>query len=328
MKGRRYLKKSYTKVIALVFSDLHLNIWSRFNNQNKRTLEQFRVLHTIRDKARQYDVPVLFCGDFFHKSNNIDTDLIDLIFQNRYSFPKRVIGITGNHDTNCVTTIGSDNFDLYKFISYTIPEVECINFKFTEIIPYTRIYGVPYIDHNIGLNKYLKSLKLDHKYKNVLLLHTDYPGACDTDGRVVNSVENLSINTLNKFDLVLCGHIHKPQRLSKKVYMVGAPNQQRRTDQKCDMGYWELYSDMSMVFKPLDDFPKFIDVESEDEVVDDGNYYTVLPKITSKQLKSKHKITKRLSKKRLARRYMRKKGISDKTKQELLVDILIESESC
>ncbi len=37
------------------------------------------------------------------------------------------------------------------------------------------------------------------------------------------------VKTLNKFDLVLCGHIHKPQRLSNEgLYAFGAPYQQRR----------------------------------------------------------------------------------------------------
>lgn len=39
------------------------------------------------------------------------------------------------------------------------------------------VYGVPYIDNNVGLSEYLKKLELDKSKKNILLLHTDYPGA-------------------------------------------------------------------------------------------------------------------------------------------------------
>lgn len=184
------------------------------------------------------------------------------------------------------------------------------------------IYGVPYIDNNVGLSEYLKKLKLDKNVKNILLLHTDYPGARDTDGREVDSVENLNVNTLNKFDLVLCGHIHKPQRLSKKVYMIGAPNHQRRTDRGCKLGYWEIYSDLSMKFIPLKEFPKFIDVEKEDDIKDDGNYYTVIPPKASNPVNNKHKITKQLSKKTLAKRYLKEKGIKDEVKTNLLIETL------
>lgn len=163
------------------------------------------------------------------------------------------------------------------------------------------VYGVPYIDNNVGLSEYLKKLELDKSKKNILLLHTDYPGAKDTDGREIDSVENLNVNVLNKFDLVLCGHIHKPQRLSKKVYMIGAPNHQRRTDRDCELGYWKIYEDLSLKFVPLKNFPKFIDVEREEDIKDDGNYYTVIPQKASTPVNNKHKITKQLSKKSLAK---------------------------
>ena len=180
----------------------------------------------------------------------------------------------------------------------------------------------------MGLSEYLKKLKLDKNVKNILLLHTDYPGAKDTDGREVDSVENLNVNILNRFDLVLCGHIHKPQRLSKKVYMIGAPNHQRRTDRDCKLGYWKIYSDLSMQFVHLKQFPKFVDVESDEDIRDDGNYYTVLPKKTSNLVNTNHKITKQLSKKALARKYLKEKGITEQDKKELLIDILKKAESC
>ena len=110
--------------------------------------------------------------------------------------------------------------------------------------------------------------------------------------------------------------------------MIGAPLQQRRTDAKCKLGYWELYPDLSVKFKELKGFPKFIDVESSDEIKDDGNYYTVLLKKTSVQVNTEHNITKQLSKKSLAKQYMKEKGISDKKKKNLLIDILNKAESC
>lgn len=48
--------------------------------------------------------------------------------------------------------------------------------------------------------------------------------------------------------------------------MIGATLQQRRTDKDCKLGYWKLYSDLSMEFIELKGFPKFVDVESEDEL--------------------------------------------------------------
>ena len=258
-------------------------------------------------------------------------DFLDKIYRKHPTF--KMFCIEGNHDLKLVnnlivdtksktTTRGwlsvfENDHPITVLSPNTHPAFIGLNYK---------IYGLPYIDHNIGLNKYLKTLRLDEGFKNILLLHTDYPGAKDTDGRIVDSAENINLNMLNRFDLVLCGHIHKPQRLSKKVYMLGAPIQQRRTDKDCKMGYWLLKEDLSMEFKELKDFPKFIDVESEDEVKDDGNYYTIIPQKASEKINTTHKITKTLSKKKLAKRYLKEKGIKDKSKEDLLINILKKAE--
>lgn len=156
------------------------------------------------------------------------------------------------------------------------------------------------------------------------MLHTDYPGAKDTDDREIDSVENLNINILDRFDLIICGHIHKPQRLSKKVYMIGAPNQQRRTDMNCKLGYWLIMEDLTMKFVELSDFPKFIDVESEEDVKDDGNYYTLITRETI--VESDNKIHKGLSKKKLVRLYLKYNNIKDKEKKECLLGIIKKAE--
>lgn len=322
------------KVIALAFSDLHLNQWAKFNENNERTENGFKVLSLIAERCSELKVPALFCGDMFHKPNVLDTSLLIRFTQWQkecyVKYPRfRCYAISGNHELPSVNKIDSltksilDCFEGYgpSDWGFKILNKESIDIGIDVIV-----HGVPYIDHNIGLCEYISKLKLDKGSKNILLLHTDYPGATDTDGRRIDSVENININTLNRFDLVLCGHIHKHQRLAKKVYMIGAPIQQRRTDKNCEMGYWELYEDLSLKFIPLDNFPKFIDVESEEEVKDDGNYYTVIPKQSRVEKIVEHKITKQLSKKRLAKRYMRTTGIKDKNKENLLINILNKSE--
>nr|DAU10987.1 MAG TPA: putative DNA double strand break repair [Caudoviricetes sp.] len=320
------------RLLALVFSDLHLNNWAKFNNNGERTENGFKVLSLIAEKCSILKVPALFCGDLFHKPNTIDTTLLNRFVKwqsesyNKYpSF--RCYAISGNHDLPSLNRIDNltesliDGFSGYgpSDWGFKLLNKSSVDISFLGNIT---VHGVPYIDHNIGLCEYLSNIKLDKTCKNILLLHTDYPGATDTDGRRIDSVENLNINTLNRFDLVLCGHIHKHQRLAKKVYMVGAPLQQRRTDKNCEMGYWELYEDLSLKFISLEGFPKFIDVEKEEDIKDDGNYYTIIPPTSKIEQVVKHKITKQLSKKRLVRRYMRTIGSKDKTKEKLLIEIL------
>lgn len=318
-----------SEVIAVAFSDLHLNLWAKFNKDYKRTQDSFRVLFKIKEVCNKYKVPALFCGDLFHKPEVIQKELFTMIVKqflklNGTSF--KCYTISGNHEILEISKVGiqpkSWIYDLDSLFSWLYD----LDYKTFRLTPNIQVHGIPYVDHNIGLSTYLKNMKLEEGYKHILLLHTDYPGAKDTDGRIVDSAENINLNMLNRFDLVLCGHIHKPQRLSKKVYMLGAPIQQRRTDKDCKMGYWLLKEDLSMEFKELKDFPKFIDVESEDEVKDDGNYYTIIPQKASEKINTTHKITKTLSKKKLAKRYLKEKGIKDKSKEDLLINILKKSE--
>ena len=324
------------RVLAIVFSDLHINDWSKFNQDNKRTQDHFRVLSLIKKACLKYECPALFCGDLFHKPENISNSLLSQVFG---AFDKlndnsrfEIYGISGNHDMVKVVKPGDEPLSWFNTFASKYNFLNSLDIHSKDIHTYKgagsfTVWGVPYIDHNIGLNDYLKNLKFKDGFKNILLLHTDYPGAKDTDGSEVGTSENLNLNILNRFDLVLCGHIHKPQRLSKKVYMIGAPIQQRRTDKDCDMGYWKLYEDLSMVFVPLSDkFPRFIDVSSPEEVKEDGNYYTVISSKVLAMDTVTNPISKKLSKKRMVKRYLKAKNITDKKKESILLDIIKESE--
>lgn len=322
------------KVVGIVFSDLHLNLWNKFNQENKRTLDGFRVLFLIKSLCLKYGCPAIFCGDLFHKPEFIENELLSKTIEvfDELDWDKwKMYSISGNHDMSKSNNLNSHSPSWVNTLSKKYNFLENIDFTSVVVGDNYVLHGIPYIDHNIGLNEYVRNLPLmkgrkDLNIPNILLLHTDYPGAKDTDGVEVGSVENLNINVLSRFDLVLAGHIHKPQRLSKKVFMVGAPIQQRRTDKDCDLGYWKLYSDMSMKFVPLEGFPKFIDVDSSDDIKDDGNFYTVVSKPISLEVTQENHITRNLSKKRLVSRYLRKSGIKDPKKKSVLLEIIKETD--
>lgn len=315
------------KVIALAFSDLHINLWTKFNTSNKRTLDHFRVLSLIKKKCLKYNCPALFCGDLFHKPEGMSQDLMHLVFSELDKLKGdnfRIYAISGNHDLAHNNSISNKQPSYIKLLE-RYDFIKCIDLHNVEIPSGIRIYGVPYIDHNLGLNEYIKGLSLNDNHKNILLLHTDYPGAKDTDGAEVGSCENLNTNLLQKFDLTLIGHIHKPQKLGKKVIMIGAPLQQRRTDRDCQLGYWKIYEDMTVKFKPLNIFPKFIDVDSEEKIKEDGNYYTVVSKPKEVEV-VENRVTRDLSKKKLVKEYLKARGIVDKDKKRILLNIIKEAE--
>lgn len=315
------------EIAAIVFSDLHIHKWAKFSTRLDTSLD---ILNKLINISTDNNVPLLFCGDLLHEPNKIEQDLLitlSRVLKELNNKGVKMYGISGNHTLKYTNSIDNHSISWDMWISE--------NFSFFKLIDFSRvhiknlyIHGIPYIDHNIGLNEYIKNIDTEigkPRSKHILLLHTDYPGAKDTDGIEVNSVENLNINLLDKFDLVLIGHIHKPQRLSKKVYMVGAPYQQRRTDSNCELGYWELYSDMSMKFIPLKGYPKFIDVESEEDIKDDGNYYTIISKPKHIEDKPIKRITTDLSPKRLVKRYLKSKGEFTKDKKDILLQLIKDS---
>lgn len=321
------------RVVALAFSDLHINDWSKFNKDNERTLNHFKVLSHLVSKASKYDCPVLFCGDLLHKAESISSDLFATIQSEMIHmygdwglYKADLWAISGNHDMPSANTKEHPSNSWVAMLSNYYNFLECIDWQSRETED-IKVWGIPYLDHNIGLNEAVKAIEVDKTKKNILLLHTDYPGARDTDGVEVGTVENLNTNLLSKFDLTLIGHIHKPQRLGKKIYMVGAPLQQRRTDKNCEMGYLKIYEDMTVKFVNLSNkFPKFIDVETEEGIKDDGNYYTVVGSKIKLEEEKPHKITKALSKKRLVKRYLKARGIADEQKKEVLLRVLKEAD--
>ena len=160
-------KSNDKEILALVFSDLHLNLWAKFNEDYSRTKNGFDVIETLCDKASKHHVPILFCGDMFHKPENIDQELA-LMAKSFFDgleekFPRqRIYCIEGNHDLKRVNTIGNMNkgwISLFQNrVLNVIDPADALNIgPFSEF----QVHGVPYIDHNVGLSEYLKNKRLD-----------------------------------------------------------------------------------------------------------------------------------------------------------------------
>lgn len=316
------------KLKFLAFSDLHINLWKKFPT---RLATAFKVLDVISDRCESEGVPALFCGDLFHTSEFLNNELLSLTvakFRELDNKSWKCFAISGNHTQS--DNSGTHSYE--KTFSLNNNWLQCIDFNGVHY-GNTFIFGIPYVMDNVGVKNHLKTFRERFKSERVgkehtiLLLHTDYDGARDTDGRVIGTVENLPRIGLRNFDLVLCGHIHKYQKLDKNVWMVGAPYQQRFTDEGNEMGYLEIYDDFSVKFRKIKGNPEFITVSSEEEKKDDGNYYR-----TEKEQKvleiqeTSSNITKDMSKEKIIRKYLRAKNITDKGKKRTLLKVIKEAE--
>ena len=161
------------EVIAIAFSDLHINLWAKFNENNHRTLNSFRVLSIIRKLCRRFNCPALFCGDLFHKAETMDQELAEICY-NELIEGFWIYAISGNHDIKKISKVGTKPFSwLYQVEKYGIMILDYEKTQLSTTHKDIMVYGVPYIDNNVGLSEYLKKLELDKSKKNILLLHTD-----------------------------------------------------------------------------------------------------------------------------------------------------------
>lgn len=268
-------KKVYP--IAVAFSDIHFHDWKTHNNPVNRLNNAIEGYNIIFDVAENLGVPRLFCGDFFHNEEMLTNDLLFTLRSKLKQFRRTqisppiypLIGISGNHD------ISGKSLPLIHPTSYgglledTIVGYKNVDYR-VEYAFGMLVAGIPYIHHNLEFPRVVKKMaklvkeeeiKLGNRgvLTKVLLIHTDIPGAKTPEGITLNDAENFpeDYSELFKgFDIVLSGHIHKPQRLSPKVIMLGSTNHQNRGNIGTDMGYWIIYSDNSAEFvkMPLAEF--------------------------------------------------------------------------
>lgn len=320
------------KLIALAFSDLHLNLWKQFNQDENRTLNTFDVLRVMANEAKAKSVPVLFAGDLFHNPKAIANKLLHLFIKNyQATFEKndvQLYGIDGNHDQCENNTYSNRSPSYFETFSGVFKTMKHCNNRVIET-PNFLLYGIPYFKDNDGMAQMLKEFRpfLSGAKPNILMIHTDLYYAEDSLGRTIDHVDNMPRRMkkfFQGFDLVLDGHIHKPNSIFKNIRILGAPQQQSRADEGVEMGYWKIYDDMSMGFKPLDQYPKFISIEEGQKQPDSFNYYTVIPKEIKEATKSN--IPHTTSKKDLIKAYCQSNNIKSKARYNLIMELIQKSD--
>lgn len=332
------------KIIAIAFSDLHLHKFKAFAPTGSERLQQsLKALDEISKVAEKEDVPLLFTGDLFHDPKEAENETMALAQKAFYSMNKRNIlfyAISGNHDLSEKNTIANvspshlDSFTQYKNF-YKVD-----NTTVSPISTNLLITGIPYYNSEkeliIQIKQTKKNLKKVPQYKDkfkILMLHSDMPNAKTPTGQVIGDSDiPEDLDEFFKFwDLVLCGHIHKAQKLSKKVYMLGSPIHQTAGDEGNDMGYWEVYSNGKMKFIPLKNYPQFITVprrmyeEAMDQLSLEGreDYVVVIEDDAEEEgevEKSEYSTTNNI--KDIAEAYCRDTGVKDKKKIRKLIECL------
>lgn len=311
------------KPIALAFSDHHAAAWKQHNKNDERTKLSFYILNTILGQAKKHDIPVLFTGDLIDHPKRVDNKVLynlSMAFRNHRGVT--FIGINGNHDIYQQSSNEDPSPGYLHSLSNLNPDIFCVdnNSMMTQEL---MVHGIPYYHGDVGFVDRLKMLtnRLDKKRKNILLIHRDLAGAVEPTGEIIekNHDQDKSLKKYFKyFDLVLSGHIHKSQKikaLGNNIYMLGATNQQRRSDMGQICGYWEIYMDNTMEFIPLE-VPEFRTYR-KGEGIDDYHYWIELPEdIKSvEQLVEETHFDVNSDRKKMVKSYMKAKGVKSKSKR-------------
>jgi DNA repair exonuclease SbcCD nuclease subunit len=267
----------------IVFSDIQIEDWKRHSINHRRLHLNFDVLKKVYGLCLKYKCPALFCGDLFDNPKSLDNYVLNYVFMWFNKFRDAdipIYAISGNHDQSASNFMGKESPSYIQMMSTIYPNFYNLDFK-TRVHGQFDISGIPFITSNVNFKVALEETRkrLNSNKKHILLIHTDLWGAKDSMGRIVDSVQNIP-QQLEKFfkgfDLVLCGHIHKPQVLRARILMVGATHQQRVSDMGTDMKIWKVFS--TLRYKSIStNQPRFV---YDDGATDDYNFYLDRPKET------------------------------------------------
>lgn len=321
------------KPIAIAYSDCHFNIWNQFNEGNRRVKDVIQIQKILKLESLKLRVPILFMGDLFQNEKTISNKLLSMVlphFKKMWGDTKSITyAISGNHDQSEENTLSHSSPSYVDTLSKVFPGLVCMDFKSEKLTGFN-IHGIPYLTHDLGFNKAIKNIKLTKGSKNILMIHTTLPKSKDTDGREMQTetISKKTLKLLEKFDLVLTGHIHMPMKLGNNIVQIGATNQQRKTDKDSDLGYWVIYEDFSTKFISLD-FPKFIELNYGEEKPDNKNFYYNKPKIV--EINVRETDSKKFSdindRTKLAKNYINQSSAKvPKRYKETLIDVLKKAE--
>lgn len=318
-------------IVAIAFSDLHIHNFKAFNHNGRRLSNCISVLEDIGKTAEEHNVPVLFPGDLIHNPKVIENNTLFQLISGYKNFLYKVpfFAINGNHDMSQKNTINHKSRSYLDTMDVIFPNFQNISMDYVKYDDMV-VFGIPYLNGNIGFKRKIKEfVKIAKEYPNekkILLFHGDWPGAVNSHEYEIKDTEGLPKNLdnyLKAFDLVLCGHIHLPQKLGKNVWMLGSPQHQNWGDRNAEMGYWLIYRYRDPEFVYLDKYPKFREYQ-KGELIDDHDFWveTISEGVNKLDEANSRGFDIRLNKVKIAKNYLKANKITDKDKKEVLIDLL------
>lgn len=233
---------------VVVFSDLHVHNYKNFDRNGSRLENCLKVLDDVFAFANGNDInTILFAGDIVDQQQAVPTVASNALMERlRLLFNKypdiSVIAITGNHDQGSKSVAGNAGVSYLVQLEVAFPE----NFRRVDddsihtVEDGFFVHGVPYYQHPEHFKQMLAERSKAAKetngdYTHVLMIHQTPSGLGNPNIPIDTEVTD---ELYDAFDLVLCGHIHKPMKITDKFYLVGNPLHRDLGDEGDEKGFW------------------------------------------------------------------------------------------
>lgn len=245
-------------------SDLHFHNYKN-NKKNVPVDEIFKVWDQIEDYCLKNKIKrIRILGDTFHIRGKIIVSIFNRVSDRFEETTKKGIEIcilSGNHD---------HIYDENETSIHTLKKIDGIRLldNTSDIVDNCNFISVPYIANKNKLYEILDLIKTVNGKTNILLTHGTIKNSMLTDRK--KAEDGIDIDKLKKFDLVLAGHIHHPQRLFNNVGIeLGSPLCHNKKDiGSKQRGFWVLDCESARFELIPTEHPKFYtyNINSENDL--------------------------------------------------------------
>lgn len=263
---------------CIYFSDLHANKYQQFSEHHDRLKDCLCVISDVFKYAKHYGADtILFGGDLVDNPKSIYLPVLNGLMTTFSKWFKKCPNITlyaisGNHDQSSKNYWGTPAETALTAFATAFPDRFVLIDNEVVQVGDTDCYvsGIPYYENkdcfDQTLNAQVERLqdKNDGSAVVTLLIHQTPEGIYNPHIKAETSPADPRYAA---FDMILCGHIHKPQKLNSKFLVGGNPLHRDLGDIGDDKGIWLL--DLAQPAETLEfisrkgRFPEFVRVASD-----------------------------------------------------------------
>ena len=257
--------------LAIAFSDLHIHNYKQFSNTRlDNTILALRKIFETADKnGAKY---ILFEGDLYNQQVNIPVIVSDALKEEflylEKTYPNILfIAISGNHDQATKNTYEKSGITALTELDRLFKNFILIDNDTFAIGENIEIHGLPYYEYKEHFSKALDEIEIYNDKINILLTHQ----TPTFENSVIPVDIDIADERLQKFDLILNGHIHKHEVLSENFINVGSTIPRDKDDVGVEKGFLaiNLENPKEYIFKSLsNDFPQVLIKEEGEELTD------------------------------------------------------------